>query len=400
MRRAYKYRIYPTKSQAKKLDWTFEMCRRLYNLSLNERIIEYKTNGCALDYNDQQNSLPALKEKIPKLKEVNAKVLQDVLRRLDKAYKNFYRKHRLGEKGGFPKFKKFGQWRSITDPQYRTIPSDNKVRFSKIGMIKAKYHRPIPKNADIKTLTIIKEANKWFAVFSLDFGNIEKVKTTLKNPIGIDLGLVHFFYPSSGRPVSAPKYFRADEPRIKHLQSKLSKSKKKTKRYYKTLNALRKANYRVRCKRNDFLHKTANTLLKKSDLIIHEDLDIVKMMRRPEPIKDEKTGEYLRNGACIRSNINKSISDAAWKKFLLILKYKAEKKGKKVVSVDPDMTTEICSECGNVVRKSLSTRTHLCNFCGYSDDRDKNAAKNILRLGLESLGLTLDDAIISNDVFV
>lgn len=196
-KKAYKYRIYPAKSQITNMENQFSMLRYLYNWNLAERIEQYKT-GEKVTYNIQQNSLPHLKKERPWYKSIYSQVLQDCLKRLDKAYQNFFRRAKKGgEKPGFPKFKKRGQWNSLTYPQYSKRP-DSKVSIPKVGDIKIIYHREIPKDATIKTLTITKEGCKWFACFSVELMLDIELKQDLTSSIGIDLGLIDFLYASDG----------------------------------------------------------------------------------------------------------------------------------------------------------------------------------------------------------
>ena len=299
------------------------MCRYLYNWSLSERIEEFQNSENTISYNIQQNNLPELKKERPWFKSVHSQVLQDVLRRLDNGYQTFFRRVKNGETSGFPKFRKRGQWNSITYPQYSSFPSSH-INVSKVGIVKIVYHREIPQEASIKTLTIIKESCKWFA-----------------------------------------------------------KAKKRSPKYHKLLRAIQKCHYKIRCQRNDFLYKTANDLLKFADIICHENLNSQNMSRRPKPITDEN-GKFLPNRALIKAGLNKSINDAGWYKFLLQLKYKAIEQGKQSISVPPHYTSQKCSACGKIVKKSLSVRTHRCS-CGFVANRDHNAALNILRIGLDTL---------------
>lgn len=383
-RKSFKYRIYPTKSQISTLENQFSMCRHLYNWNLAERIEAYKEDGATISYNQQQNKLPALKKERPWYKGVHSQVLQNTLRRLDNGYQAFFRRVKKGETPGFPKFKKRGQWNSITFPQYHKFPTDSGSSVSKVGNIKIVYHREIPEDAKIKTLTITKEAGKWFACFSVELSLDIEPKQDLLPPIGIDMGLIDFFYASDGSQVSIPKYFRKKEKQLQRLQRRLTKSKKGTKQYRKILKAIQKCHYRVKCQRNDFLHKKANELLSKSGTIFHEKLAVKNMIRRPKPKQDEETGEYLPNGASAKAGLNKSIGDAGWGRFFEFLRYKSEVLCKQVVSVPPHYTSQICSSCGKTVEKSLSTRIHRCE-CGFVANRDKNAALNILRIGMDTL---------------
>jgi putative transposase len=372
MRKSYKYRVFLSKSQETKVSNMFSMCRHLYNWSLDERKSAYENEGKSLSYNEQQNSLPKLKKERPWFKGVYSLSLQDVLRRLDKAYLKFFR-----EKKGYPKYKKKGQWSSLSYPDYRKRPTDGFLPLSKIGTVKINYHREIPIDAQIKTLTLTKEGGKWFVCFSLDLPDPKELKQEASHSIGIDMGLSSFIFTSDGLSFSAPKYLRKKLKILARLQKKFQKSKKGTSIRRKILKALQKVHYRIKCLRKDFYYKKAHQLLSISDLIVHEKLDINNMIRK-KPEDMSKKG---------KSGLNKSIYDAGWGSFLNILCDVARSLGKQVIGVDPSYTTQDCSSCGNRVKKALSVRTHECESCGFVSDRDHNAAKNILRLGLESLGV-------------
>jgi putative transposase len=382
-RKAFKYRIYPSSSQVSNLENQFSMCRHLYNHALNERKSTYELTGETVGCYDQQNKLPAMKRERPWYKGVYAQVLQDVLKRLDNSYRSFFRRVKeCKDAPGFPKFKKRGQWNSITYPQYYSFPS-NQINVPKIGTIKTVYHREIPETAKIKTLTILREGCKWFACFSVELPLDVEPKRDLQNPIGIDLGLIDFLYASDGSRVAAPRYLRRSIDKLARLQRRFSEAKKRSPKWYKLLRAIQKCHYKICCQRNDFLHKTANALLIKSDAVVHENLNIKGMSRRPKPVQDE-SGTFLQNRSSIKAGLNKSINDAGWGKFLLYLKYKAVEQGKLVIAVPAHYTSQKCSVCGQIVKKSLSIRKHECT-CGFVANRDHNAAINILALGLESL---------------
>lgn len=398
LRKTFKYRIYPTISQVSKLENQFSMCRHLYNWNLHERKEAYKEDKKTISYIDQQNKLPELKKERPWFKSVHSQVLQDVLRRLDNAYKAFFR--RVKEEGfdkdapGFPKFKKRGQWDSITFPQYQRHPENGKIKVSGFGEVKIVYHRDIPETAKIKTLSIVKEADRWFACFSVEMNIRQEPKQALLPPIGVDVGLHDFYYDSNGFHVDIPQFFRKGAKQLARLQRRLAKATKRTKKYRKLQKAIEKCHYRIKCRRNDFLHKTANNLLRISDTVFHEDLTINNMVRKPKPKQDE-AGRYLPNGAAAKGGLNKSILDAGWGRFFIFLHYKSVSLGKLVFAVPPHYTSQICSACGEIVKKSLSTRTHVCNFCGFSANRDHNAAMNILRIGMDTiqaLGIGLVEA--------
>ena len=216
MKRSYRFRLYPTRSQISTLENMLSMYRYLYNWSLQERIEAYEKDKKTITYIDQQNQLPALKEARPWFKGVYSLVLQDVLHRLNNAYLTFFR-----QKRGFPKYRKKGQYTSICYTQHKTFPENNKITVPKIGDISLRYHREIPQNAEIKTLTIVKEGSKWFCSFSLELEDLKEPKLNVKAAVGIDLGLENFVYCSDGKDYDALKAYKSYQKNLKKLQRKL-----------------------------------------------------------------------------------------------------------------------------------------------------------------------------------
>ncbi|KRE97967.1 hypothetical protein ASG89_29120 [Paenibacillus sp. Soil766] len=358
MRRAYKYRLYPTRDQKKKIEFILERCRLLYNRLLEERLLAYKQNGKSLSYLDQQNSLVDRKNHIPILKHVYSQVLQDVAKRLDKAYQAFYRRVKQGERAGFPRFKQKQRYDSFTYPQGGYTIQGNKLKLSKIGEIKFKLHRPV--EGSIKTCTIIVKNGCYYACFSCE------VEAVLLEPtgrqVGIDLGIKHLAIPSEGKPFESPTYLRKSERKLKQLQRAVSRKKKGSNRRKKAVLLLAKQHEKVANKRKDHAHKISNSLVQSYDLIAFEKLHIQGMIKN--------------------QHLAKSISDAGWHQLVQFTSYKAESAGRAVVQVDPRYTSQLCSNCGNLVKKTLAERIHRCP-CGTTLDRDINAAKNILQRALQ-----------------
>lgn len=397
MLKSYKYRLYPSKSQITKLENIFSICRALYNNALEHKITEYKRNGRTVHNYEQSAGLPEIKKEFPWYKSVNASVLQNVLKRVDTAYQHFFKRAKdptvkVGEKG-FPKFKKRGQWKSISYVDKNTIhsPLNGILKIPSIGEMKIIYHRNIPNNSQIKTMAIIKEGNNWYVAFSVELNSsYTETNVNTDKAIGIDVGLIDFYYDSNGNSKKAPRLLRLAEKNIKRLHRKLAKCKKRSKAFYKVLKALQTAYSKVKYRRLDFLYKTAYELFTDNDLIVREDLQLKNLIRRPKPKQDEQ-GKFIPNNASAKSGLNKSFADASFGKFFTVLDEVSVKLGKLIVKVNPAYTSQDCSGCGNRVKKSLSTRTHICCECGLVLNRDHNASINILRLGLQSLG------IISND---
>lgn len=380
--RVYKYRAYPSKAQVSALENQFSMCRHLYNRLLGERIDAYSTEKKSIGYYVQKRGLVDFKKERPWYKGVHSQVLQDVVQRLDRAYQNFFRRVEAGDVPGFPKFKKRGQWTSICYPQYSESPT-NLVRVPKIGIVKVKVHRAMLDGAKVKRLTIEKDGDKWFFCFSFETCLEAEPKQGL-SAVGIDMGVVDLFYDSDGNSVQAPRFYRKLRKKLSRLQARLAKTEKRSVAWYKFLRAIQKVYYKIKCLRLDFIHNAVNDLLAKHDVIVMEDLRIKNMTRRPKPVQDE-AGNYIPNGACRKAGLNTSILDACWGIFRSILEYKARDKGKTVVLVPAAYTSQTCPECGAVVKKALSNRTHLCGSCGYTTHRDHAAAQVILRIGLDTL---------------
>ena len=355
MLRAYKYRIYPNKKQQQAIDQTLETCRYLYNDFLYERKFMYGYDKTDITYSWQQNSLPMRKKLNAYLLQVHSQVLQDVARRVDKAFKNFFRRVKAGETPGYPRFRSKGRYESFTYPQSGYSLEGNKVKLSCVGSIKIKLHREI--EGRIQTCTITRKNNKYYACFAC--GVEKQLLPDTGNFIGIDMGIADICVTSDEVFFPAPKTYRKAEKALKKAQRKVSRRKKGGNRRKKAVGELARAHEKVASQRKDISHKIANELVKKYDIIAHEKLQIKNMVQN--------------------EHLAKSINDAGWGMFFGILAYKAESAGRLVIEVDPKNTSQMCFSCGKLVQKKLSERWHNCPYCGYSAHRDINAAKNILK---------------------
>src|SRR5712692_5025686 len=403
--KAYKYRLYPNKKQAEKLQWTVDRARELYNAAIQERRDAYEirvkrhpnshdeatrkqlTQEHALNYNQQATQLPEMKELRPEYNDIHSQVLQDVLRRVDKAYKAFFRRIREGKTPGYPRFHGYGRYESFTFPQSGfSLTADNRVCLSKIGSFKVKFpqgKKARPPVGEMKTCTIKREANHWYVIFTCAVEQ-EVVYHPREEAIGIDLGLLHFATLSDGSTIENPRHLRQVENKLKKLQEALSGKRRGSKRGRKAAQQVGKAHLHIRHQRRDFHHKEARKLVTTYQTIVFEKLAPSNMSKRPKPKQDEATGQYLPNRASAKAGLNKSILDAGWGQFQQICVNKAECAGSRILFVSPKYTSQICSGCGTIVQKDLEERWHECS-CGCSLDRDHNAALNILRLGLQAL---------------
>ena len=175
MRKTFKYRIYPTKESERKLVWTLTRCRELYNAALSERKDAYKYAGKSISYYDQQNDLPEIKAEIrQEYQDIAAHVLQDVLRRLDRAFQNFFRRCKNGENPGFPRSQGRNRYDSFTYPDGAGWKFDGRyLHLTKLGKVKVKLHRPL--EGKIKTATIKREVDEWYVMFSCEVDAPEKL---------------------------------------------------------------------------------------------------------------------------------------------------------------------------------------------------------------------------------
>ncbi len=391
---AYKFRLYPTRKQLARLQETLDACHHLYNAALTERRDAYhfhvkqhpnyydesirkeRSLEIGINYYSQANQLPEIKELREEYCDIHSQVLQDVLRRVQKAFDAFFRRCKNGQEPGYPRFQGKGRYDSFTYPQAGfSLTHDNRITLSKIGSIKVKLHREI--KGIIKTCTIKREGDAWYVVLACEVEH-EQLEEC-QEAVGIDLGLLHFATLSTGETIENPRHYRKAEQRLERLQQALSRKKRGSHRRRKAVKQVAKAHRKVANQRRDFLHRQSRKLVKAYGTMVFEELQPANMSKRPKPKQDEN-GKYLPNGAAAKGGLNKSIGDAGWGLFQQFCTYKAANAGRAVLFVNPQYTSQVCSGCGQVRQKNLSERWHSC-ACGTELDRDHNAALNILALG-------------------
>lgn len=367
MLKTYKYRLYPTKKQQTILNATLSECCWLYNHFLEQRKNFWEQEKKSINYHTQAVSIVALKQQRESLTIVHSQVLQNVAVRIDLAFKAFFRRVKAGEKPGYPRFRGKDRYNSFTFPQSGFEIKDGRLKLSKIGSIKFTYHRQIESKA--KTCTIKKSStDKWYVSFSCEvlFTPLPKLDKT----IGIDVGLTSFATFSDGSKIDNPRFFRKEEKALAKVQKKLSKQEKGSPERKKARKVVSKIHERIANKRSDFAHQESRKIVNSHGTICIEDLSVNQMV----------------HNRCL----SKSIMDAGWKQFAQYLSYKAECADRKLIRVNPAFTSQTCSACGHREVKKLSDRIHNCSCCGFTTDRDHNAALNILRLGTQSLGFSLE----------
>ncbi len=451
MRRAYKFRLHPNATQARCLAVSLETHRRVYNDALAARKEAYESRQETLRSPEQypvfaeRRNAQIADEKAGGssphwLAHISAVSLRDTIRRLDRAFDNFFRRVREGGKPGYPRFRGRDRYDSIPFDNYgasgRLVDQDGvtvhatetkngdgavvavnrseivtaaqrmrgrlqdgavvalvdrynwfvygfmtddaplrgyRLKVFGVGAVRIRIHRPI--RGRIKTVTVKREADKWYAVFSCDLGDVTVPESTLP-AAGIDVGIVRFLTTSDGRHEPNPAYLKAELPEVRRLSRKMAvqnRQKRPKRRQFPTLGGkrrrkmkkkLQRLHERIRNLRKEHHHKVALRLVRAYGFIAAESLNI--------------------KGMSGNRRLARAILDASWGGFLTTLKCKAESAGTRVVEVDAKYTSQICSRCGHCESENRLTQARfVCRKCGLALNADVNAAKNVLTRGLQ-----------------
>jgi putative transposase len=369
MRKTFKYRLYPNKEQRRLLDQQLEECRWLYNRLLEERKIAWEQRQESVRLYDQHALLPALKAERPQLSRVQSQVLQNVAMRIDLAFKAFFRRVKAGEAPGYPRFRGVGRYDSFTFPQVPVgcqLDTDTRgLRVMNVGLVKIVLHRSL--EGTPKTATIQRSSTgKWYVSFSCECAEPAPLPPT-GHEVGLDVGLAVFAMPTHGEPIENPRFFRKDEKALAGAQRRLSRMEKGTPERAARRHVVARIHERIAWRRGDFAHQHSRRLVNQFDVLAVEDLSVHRMV----------------HNQCLA----KSIHDAAWTQFAAYIAHKAAWAGRRFVAVNPAYTSQDCSGCGHRQTLSLADRIYHCPCCGLVLNRDLNAARNILRLAKELLGL-------------
>jgi len=366
VKRNYKYRLYPTKKQLIALECQLEEARRLYNAAVQERSEAWgikRINKVNISLASQAAQLKEIRDN-GDLGLVNYSAAQNVLRRVNQTYTNFFRKVKAGEKVGYPRYKSRLRFNSYVYPNWKKddgcrITKDGKLYAHGVGAMRIKLHRHI--DGRIKCLTIKYYTGRWYAVFSIV--KESNVLPHLDNSIGIDVGYKYFATLSDGSTVENPNFLVKSFNKVKRLQRERDRRKKGSYGRIKTILKLQKIHGHIVNQRSNFHHSLSRDLVNKYGTIIIEDIDFSTL--------DDKWFAI-------------SSQDAGWGRFFTKLAYKAEEAGRQLVKVNPKGTSLRCSCCGMYSKKSTygKKRVYKCDYCGLMIDRDINAAFNIKELGL------------------
>lgn len=364
MEKAYKYRIYPNKTQENLIQKTFGCSRFVYNYYLNKRIELYKNEQKLMNYNTCSKDLTTLKQELEWLREVDKDALQKSLKDLDVAYKNFFVQH-----NGFPKFKS----KKDRHKSYRTSCTNNNVKYldkhiqlPKLG--KVKITDKMTPQGRILNATISQEPDgKYYCSLCCTDVELEQFLKT-NNKVGIDLGIVDFAVYSDETRITNPRFFEQSEKKLARLQRDMSRKTIGSSNWNKARIKVARLQKHIAKQRRDFLQKLTTDIVRNYDIICLEDLSSSEMMQNKQ-----KTNALTRTR-------NKHIGDVSWYEFRRELEYKCKWYGKELRFVDKYYpSTQICHVCNTQDGKKDETiRMWTCKHCGTLLDRDLNAAINIL----------------------
>ncbi len=416
----HRYRIYPDSAQEQQFIEWMEICRSAFNYALREIRDWCNSRKCLIDRcslekeyilppdlkfpNEiqQLNNLPKAKKEFPFIGTVPSQVLQQAVKQLHRAWEYF---HKRGF--GFPRFKKYGQFKSLLFPQFKENPVTNlHIKLPKIGAIPINLHRPIPSGFTVKQVRITRKANQWYASISLQCDVSVPDPVTHGHPIGVDVGLEKFLATSDGVLVKPPKFFKqllikllAKRGEAQLLQRRLARKKKRSLNYEKQRIKVARLHHKIDNTRKDFHYKQAHSLCDSAakpclpcgtlrerasagDMVFMEDLDY-RVSAKGMFAKHMLDSEAV---ASLRAS-------AAFGQFRTIVKYVCWKRGKFCrastlarfanAEVDARGTSQECPECGGEVKKDLSVRVHNCPHCGYTTHRDIAAGQNIRNRGIK-----------------
>ncbi|MEV6589367.1 RNA-guided endonuclease InsQ/TnpB family protein [Streptomyces acidicola] len=363
VKRAFKYRFYPTDAQAAELSRTFGCVRKVYNMALAARTEAWTLRQERVNYNATSAMLTAWKKtgELAFLGDVSSVPLQQCLRHLQSAFTNFFAK-----RAQYPRFK--SKKKSRKSAEYTTSGfrfRDGSLTLAKMAEpLDIVWSRPLPEGAEPSTVTVSQDAaGRWFVSLLCEDPSVGALPAT-DAAVGVDAGLDHLLTLSTGEKITNPRHERKDRERLALAQRRLAKKTKgdganraKARRKVARIHA------RIADRRRDTLHKITTRPVRENQTIVIEDLTVRNM---------------LKNGRLARA-----ISDAAWSEFRSLLEYKADWYGREVVAVDRWFpSSKLCSTCGTLQHKMpLNVRTWTCDSCGTTHDRDVNAAKNLLAAG-------------------
>jgi putative transposase len=379
----YEFKLKPTVAQVIIFEDWLEQCRGVYNWALAERKDWFKSRSCQINacsiraeyiipasvprptYASQCKGLTQARATIPALKAVQVHVLQQTLKRLERAFVNMWE-----QKHGFPRFKKVGKMRSFVFPQMGVEPIKNSaVKLPKIGWVQFRQSREVPSDAILKQVRVVKRVSGWYAMLALQWDVLIPDIIPHGNPVGLDVGLTNFIATSDGLLIKRQKFFIDAERKLKLLQQSVSRKRIGSNNWKKAQKKVALLHEYVANCRKDWHRKLSHKICNDAGMVFVENLNLVGLSR---------------------GILGKHCLDAGFGQFFNILEQTCFKRGAYFQKVDARKTSQICPNCGTETgKKDLSERTHSCSSCGYITDRDVASAQVVLIRGLAAVGHTV-----------
>ncbi len=382
----YEYKLVPTAQQVEVIEHTLTVCRSVWNYALRSRkdwlnSRKSPVHACSLEkeyiipadapfpnYHHQAQQLTEAKKTNPILKSVNAQVLQQILRRLDRAFTDMQSK-RLG----FPRFKNQYRMRSFVYPQMlKDCLQGNQIKLPQLGWMKFRKSRDIPEGFRVKQARIIRRASGYFIALSLQLDVKVPQPFPRGHPRGLDLGFDKFVATSDGEKINRPRFLKTLQRKLKLLQRRLKKKQKGSRNRHKLNQKIARLHQRISDTRKDWHVKLARYLCEGAGMIFVEDINLISWQR---------------------GMLSKHSADAGFGQFVTILQWMCWKQDVYFATVNKDGTSQECPECGTQTgKKTLDIRVHSCPECGYVTSRDVAAARVIRNRGISAaLNLKLSE---------
>ncbi len=379
----YTYRLRPSNEQSHLYDQWLEASRQVWNYALAERKDWYRSRSCKVDscslrgeyiippeaprptFASQCKALTQARKVFAQLQAANAQMLQQVLRRLEKAFVSMW------EQGhGFPRFKQRGRMRSLLFPQLGKDPvQGEQVKLPGVGWVRMRMSRPLPEGFELKQAQVVKKASGWYVMLTLHADVVVPEVQPHGRPLGLDVGLESYLATSEGELVKAPKFFVTLQRKLRSLQQRASHKVKGSNNWRKAQMRVASLHEHICNCRQDWFYKLAHRLCDGVGMVFAEQLNFK---------------------AWARGLFSKHTLDAAHGEFLRILKWVCWKRGVFYAEVDANRTSQICPNCQTVTgKKELSERVHDCPECGYTTNRDVAAAQVVMQRGLAAVGCTV-----------
>ncbi|MFU2137629.1 RNA-guided endonuclease InsQ/TnpB family protein [Gallibacterium anatis] len=370
LRKAFKFEIMPNGEQSRKIKQFCGCCRFVFNRALAWQNEQYQQdNNQKFSYSKIANLLPQWKKELIWLKECHSQVLQQSLKDLEKAFKNFFQ-----QRADFPKFKKKGLKERFRFPQgCKLEQQNNRLYLPKIGWVRYRNSRDVI--GEIKNVTVSHKCGRFFVSIQTEF----EYQIPIHNggEIGIDMGVARFATLSNGEFFEPLNVFKTYKGKLAKLQKRLKNKVKFSQNWQKLKAKIAKLHHKIANCRKDFLHKISTQISKNHAMIYIEDLQVSNMSKSAKG-----TAETPGKNVAAKSGLNQAILDQSWFEFRRQLDYKTQWQGGFLVAVPPQNTSRTCHYCGHVAKENRQTQANFeCVECGYTENADVVGALNVLGRG-------------------